>query len=217
MQDMTTRVGARRHANPHHSVQCRIDRRLPHVHGRRRSILSGRKRPALLTDLGLGPRHVAWLVNSSTTHALHRPCRVLAGGNRSQPVRSVRKCLLWPVIPGRGRLYAGCAVPACHAGGRGFRVRLNPAPGRHHDRAWRGGGKSLENRGGKRWQLSTGCAAPKPLEQASSFAADCHWLLAASHGKECHEEGRGVQKLDRHAAARSYSSMRPPSRSRRLT
>jgi len=28
---------------------------------------------------------------------------------------------------------------------------------------------------------------------------------------------RGVQKLDRHAAARSYSWMRPRSRSRRLT
>jgi hypothetical protein len=48
---------------------------------------------------------VASLVNRSTTHLLHRPCRVVAGRSRSQPVRSTRKCLLQPVIPGRSRLY----------------------------------------------------------------------------------------------------------------
>ena len=38
-----------------------------------------------------------------TTHMPHRLCRVLAGRSRSQPVRSITKCLLQPVIPGRNR------------------------------------------------------------------------------------------------------------------
>jgi hypothetical protein len=52
-----------------------------------------------------GGRHhlVVLVVNRATTHVLHEPCGVVAGSSRSEPVRSVKNCLLQPVIPGRSR------------------------------------------------------------------------------------------------------------------
>src|SRR6266540_6468896 len=41
----------------------------------------------------------------ATTRVLHRLCRAAAGRSRSEPVRSVRKCLLQLVIQGRSRPY----------------------------------------------------------------------------------------------------------------
>jgi hypothetical protein len=40
---------------------------------------------------------------TSTTHVLHRLCRVVAGRSRSEPVRADTKSLLQRVIPGRSR------------------------------------------------------------------------------------------------------------------
>ncbi len=60
-----------------------------------------------------------------TTQAVPVP----AGRSRSQPVRTTTKCLLAPGNCRSHPVVAGCAVPACHAGGRGFessRSRLSP-------------------------------------------------------------------------------------------
>jgi hypothetical protein len=77
-------------------------------------------------DVASGPRHVAWIVNSSTTHVLHTLCRAAAGQTRSQPVRDSKKRLLQRVIPGCN----GCSRSrrtGLHAGGRGFESRRSPS------------------------------------------------------------------------------------------
>jgi hypothetical protein len=70
----------------------------------RRRSTSGAGAPVAVLLSG-GATAVAWCGNHSTTHVLHRSCRVVAGRSRSLPVSLGEKMPAPAVIPGRSRLH----------------------------------------------------------------------------------------------------------------